>query len=38
VLGPWPAVLASALIMATFFLIAWFSGWVRFKPRLKYED
>jgi ESS family glutamate:Na+ symporter len=38
VLGPWPAVLASALIMATFFLIAWFSGWVRLKPRLKYED
>ncbi|MGI5842668.1 MAG: sodium/glutamate symporter [Candidatus Xenobium sp.] len=35
--GPWPTALVSALIMAIFFLIAWFSGWVRLKPRLKYE-
>ncbi|MCD4785537.1 MAG: hypothetical protein K8T10_17080 [Candidatus Eremiobacteraeota bacterium] len=37
-LGKWPSIGVAFAIMLIFFFISYFSGWVNFKPHLKFED
>jgi len=37
-LGLWQSIAISFLIMAIFFLISFFNGWVNFKPELRFKD
>ncbi len=36
--GLWGSIIASFVLMAIFFAIAYFNGWVNFHPTLKFED
>ncbi len=37
-LGMWKSIAVSSFIMLIFFLIAFFNGWVNFKPDLKFKE